>query len=59
MSDSLSFRLNRFLIVGLFVLAAACAARGEGVPGIEELYRLDRLAMLRAGWGWPTSKGPA
>jgi len=47
MSDSLSFRLNRFLIVGVFVLAAACAARGEGVPGIEELYRLDRLAMLR------------
>ncbi len=47
MSDPLSFRAVRFSIFSLFVLAAACAARGDGAPGIEELYRLDRLAMFR------------
>jgi hypothetical protein len=50
MGDHLSFRAVRFSIVGLLVLSVACSALGaadEGLPGIAELYRLDRLAMLR------------
>jgi hypothetical protein len=50
MRGRLSFSPVRFSIVGLLVLSAASLgllAEDEWVPGMQELYRLDRLAVLK------------
>ncbi len=50
MRGCLPFRWIRLLIAGLLMLPGASGelcAQEEWVPGIQELYRLDRLAVLR------------
>lgn len=49
MSRRLQIRPHRFIIALLTLsgVSATCLAAEDFVPGIQELYRLDRLAVLR------------
>lgn len=47
MGDRLSLRAVRFSIWLTLLMACGALAADDGLPGIAELYRLDRLAMLR------------
>ncbi len=49
MSRRLQIRVNRFVIalLTLSVVPATCLAAEDFVPGIQELYRLDRLPAFR------------